>query len=184
MARFLIIAFLLCTLFSCSKDEVYVPIYEPGTMEHGYATALKNGKEFRASALAEKAGEFPDSLFFIHFYTETEYGENREIFSAGLFHYVTGKYNVQGTSYTYGSAATLISAHYSTSQDDGDVSEDDYFIDSLYDNHITLISIDTVNAFATGTFDLSFNIKQPKRNPLNPDKVMFTQGIFEVDILD
>lgn len=72
---------------------------------------------------------------------------------------------------------------YSTSSDDGDVLEDIYYIDTTATDDFVQIDLwDTVNKRAEGRFSISFDIKEPRRNPINPKKVRFTSGKFWVKL--
>ena len=51
---YLYLAFVLIGI-SCSKDDVPVNIFEPGSMEFGSAMAEKNGSQWQASAEAKKS---------------------------------------------------------------------------------------------------------------------------------
>lgn len=170
-------------LFSnCGKEE-FVPIYEPGSMEYGWASAMKNGRNFEASGIGVNYPDYPDSMFVVHFMSYTSYGAEREILILGLFQSAPGQYKVSSENYNFDNR-DVVSASYHTLQDDGDVAEDSYTVDLSYPNRVSIDFVSTEEWFARGTFDLKFKIKKPKRNLLNPDIVYFRNGEFEVRIKD
>ena len=79
----------------------------------------------------------------------------------------------------------LVGVSYGTLR--GDVVEDHYIMDETApDNRIEVTFVDTVEMRIEGTFTVSFDIQDPekKRNPNNPDRVKFTNGHFNVQIIE
>ncbi|HLF65715.1 MAG TPA: hypothetical protein VI603_18280 [Saprospiraceae bacterium] len=177
-------------IISCSnKHEFDIPIYEPGSMEYGWAVAKKNGKEFRASALARRFSDQPDSLYALYIGTESVEGFEREFISIGFMSFGIEEYVVSSVDYNQ-FYPNRLNVSYHTRQDDGDVSEDSYIIDDAYPGYLKVTSLDTASLDSTqwtvsGEFDLGFVISPflEKVNPLNPDQVRLTHGQFEVRFL-
>lgn len=182
----LLLSIILLFFSRCGKEE-YVPIYAPGSMEYGWATAKKNGRDFTASATGVilRTGDEADGLWYLIFRTFTDYGAERESIQIGVFQTSPGQYRVTSERYDF-DAPDIVRAGYGTSQDDGDVAEDSYEYDMSYHGKVVVEAIDTVAWTAQGTFDLRFKFRnvRPKRNPLNPDIVHFRNGKFEVQIIE
>lgn len=74
---------------------------------------------------------------------------------------------------------------YSTWSSDGDVSEDLYLIDSTdLQNGLVINKIDLLNKRVEGTFHISYNLQEPRINPVNHKKVTFSAGRFWATIRD
>lgn len=173
-----VIAFLI---IGCGEDEytcsvLEVPIYESGLEEYGWATALKNGREFRASGYYINS---QDSITIaISFGTYGTAGESREALGfrdilpeIGRFALDPSIENPIGNS----------DAHYSTALDD--VLEDYYILDPDERGWVEIISIDTLDTevFITGNFEAYFILFDDELvNPRNPEKPCFTEGTFRV----
>jgi len=72
---------------------------------------------------------------------------------------------------------------YSTFASDGDVLEDFYYTDSLSTkNYLKIEEWDNVNKRVSGSFHVSFGIKEPRRNIQSPKKVTFSSGKFWVKL--
>lgn len=75
--------------------------------------------------------------------------------------------------------------YFSTSSDDGDVSQDDYDVLETADNFIIIDSFDTNKEEVKGSFQITLVINRRSLNdpsPL-PDTLRFTNGIFHTKIL-
>jgi len=150
-------------------------------MEYGWLSAKKNGEEFLASAHAKKGKEPPyDSYFSLRLRTETEDGSLRELISFFEIEYDQPK------TYLFGPYEEVfdgtISTDYFTRRADGDVSGDIYLLDeSAPDNVFTITEVDTFASVVKGTFTVSYIIDpdREKKDPANPDKLKFTDGVFE-----
>jgi len=92
----------------------------------------------------------------------------------------------------YGFASDIFYIHpnevftsYGTWTSDGDVSEDYYRMDSTdIKNSLVITKIDLANKRVEGTFHASYNLQEPRFNPLNPKKVTFSEGRFWATIRD
>lgn len=175
-------------LLSCSKEDIFTPIYQAGNMEYGWVSAQKNGHDFLASGWAIKLKDYSDSYFGIQFRTETIEGFEREFFGFSEIKLETGTYQVSGEHFTINQTPDdIIGASYGTSQLDGDVSEDNYQLNESKSNRLTVTEIDTINNMVKGTFQVWFKIDQSNRekvNPNNPDNVSLTNGSFELSFLN
>lgn len=60
--------------------------------------------------------------------------------------------------------------------------EDRYLLDLTKGNWLDIVHLDTANGVVQGKFDISFVIDDSfdKINPLNPDKVRFSDGSFDL----
>jgi len=177
----LIICSILFTV-SCKKEISYpeAPIYSPGSQEYGWSNAMKNGLPFEASGLAREHSDRPNDFWGFYMETYTEWGAERESIYIAELEYKLGSVQVLNNDENQENGIPI--GFYATSTDDGDVSEDNYRIDSRQSNWIEIISIDTINGEQTisGKYNLHFKIDSEKRNPLNPDHVRFIEGTFEV----
>lgn len=189
---------LISLAIACNKEEpvpvaptppvqppVYVPIYEPGDTSKGAAYANKLTAFWRAEVYC-KTAYLDTSKIGIVFYTYAKDGSLREILVLGA----VPKQNGQG-SYTFHTnpltpaPAGTVSTSYGTFSSDGDVAEDYYRVDSTdQKNGLTITRIDLFNKRVEGTFDVSYNLQEPRRNPQNPLKVTFSEGRFWATIRD
>lgn len=173
---------LVILLGSCGKEEVTVstPIYFPGDQQYGWSMAKKNGLDFESSGWAVRHLSMPDVFFGVHFDTFTDWGAWRESIVFGEIVYATGRYDVVKEDANQQNG--IPDASYHTLSDDGDVGEDNYKLDDSRDNWVEITAIDTINGEMTvsGIYNLHFLIEGNKKNPINPDRVSFTEGVFEV----
>ena len=57
--------------------------------------------------------------------------------------------------------------------------EDKYVLDTTEtNNHLTIKKLDLANRRIEGSFYAAFNIKEPRFNPKNPKRVVFSNGTF------
>jgi hypothetical protein len=170
-------------LFSCKKEE-FVPIFQPGSMTYGRTEAFKNKKEWIASTIAQE-NDWLEGTVSVHASTYNEQGLLRESLSISEIPLKEGIYPLEVTRKNDGA----IGAAYHTWADDGDVLEDSYMLDKkASDNYLEIILVDTIARKIAGKFTASFKIDTSlygiKANPLNPDKVKFSNGMFEAEIID
>ena len=171
-------------LSGCEKDDgLPVPIYEAGPMTYGSVTAKKNGVDFSASAIAFINTQPPYDVGF-KFGTESVNGFRRESVRLNDIKYeaktyAIGPYDERDDG--------VVGPAYATLTDDGDVQEDVYRWDeTATDNFLTVSEIDTVANIMKGTFTITFVIDpdREKRNPANPDKVVFSDAEFEASFFE
>ncbi len=179
-AILLIIPLLLTT--ACKEEEEYVPIYGPGPQAYGKAAALKNDKAWYSSGYAERYKKENTAYFGILLDTYTIEGFHRENVCFSDIYLKKGSYELRKkmTNIYEG----YVGAIYATLADDGDVLEDWYNLDEgAKDNYLEIIAIDTVEQQVEGRFTATFEVRQPKRNRNNPDRVKFSNGTFSVKIV-
>ena len=184
MKRFLFVVLFIIPLLltpACKEEEEYVPIYEPGPQTYGKGTALKNGKEWYSSGYAVRSSK-NTSYFGIFLDTYTIEGFHRESVRFSDIYLKKGTYELRKkTTNIYDG---YVSAFYATLADDGDVLEDWYDLEEdAKDNYLEVTAIDTVEQRVEGRFTGMFEVRQPKRNASNPDRVKFTNSTFSVKIV-
>ena len=66
------------------------------------------------------------------------------------------------------------------------VSGDRYHLDTLYENKLMITAIDLEQEIIKGSFTAAFHINEPdnKRDPLNPNYLVFEEVYFECPILE
>ncbi|MEL6867932.1 MAG: hypothetical protein AAFP19_26140 [Bacteroidota bacterium] len=157
-----------------------VPIYTPGEMRYGFAIGKKASQDWQAAGIAIPHNN-NQPYWALHFDTFTKEGFWRESLSIG---YIPnrGAFDIFPLD-----DQIPVSATYTTLSEDGDVIEDRYAVNEIMEgNHITIRTLDTLAHKISGVFTVSMEIVDPaaKQNPANPDKVTFSNVVFEVDILD
>ncbi len=187
--------FIILLLVACRKEEQipepppppppteYVPIYAPCDTSSGVATANKLTASWKAGASCRSVMVSGEKLWVVEMFTCSEDGSEREHFAIGGMpdSDPVQRYSIKNFASFIIEGA--VDPSYSTSSDDGDVLEDIYYIDTTATNDFVQIDVwDTVNKRAEGRFSVSFNIKEPRRNPINPKKVRFTLGRFWVKL--
>ena len=166
---------------SCQKEELDIPIYEPGSMLFGSASGKKAHLDWNASGLALRNRD-GKPIWGILFGTQSSEGFLRESLSLGSIPYGTGTYELAREP-----KDGFLTSTYGTSQDDGDVGEDNYLLDeSASGNTAHITKLDTIEKIIEGVFTASFQIADPsqKVNPNNPDKVTFSEVSFSVQIFE
>ncbi|GJM34375.1 MAG: hypothetical protein DHS20C18_33760 [Saprospiraceae bacterium] len=170
-------------LIGCKKETLDIQVYFPGSMTYGKVTAMKGNKDWIASGLALRHGDRPDEYIGIYAGTFSEEGFRRERIYFNEVPIAEGEYIVKGLTQYDG----FIGTSYSTLADDGDIVEDVYISDDTRsDNRLTITEIDTVINMVKGTFHVTFILPNPaeKINPQNPDRITFSNGEFEVQLID
>ena len=166
---------------TASDTVVYedAPIWLPGGKS--FAKGLKNGKDFEASAAAIY---IRDSTWLgLLVATFSEKGYQRESMQIGNISTTElGEYNLMPPSNT----DTVRYIRYATRRDGGDVSGDLYNLDTLYDNKLIITAIDLEQETIKGSFTAALHINEPddKRDPLNPNYLVFEEVYFECKIVD
>lgn len=180
----IILSYILLFSTNCKKEKLDIPIYFPGSTEYGEASAKKAGQDWSASAFGQlHSGN--SEYFGVTFVTFSEDGFLRETIYLNEIPIRTGVFEVKRT--IAGIYDGFVGSNYGTSLDDGDVADDYYYLDEEIDDNILEVTfIDTITMMARGTFNLNFvrseNDQNP--NPINPEKVEFSEGTFEVQIIE
>lgn len=187
MKKFLILSVsLILLILSCKKEDntLPIPIWQPGPMTHGYASATKVTEDWLASAFGKK-NDWSEGTVSVLTRTFNEFGEMRELLSFQEIPLIKGKYGLTNGIGEDG----LVSASYATLLSDGDVVGDFYQLDTLAsDNYIEVTYVDTTEWVIKGSFSASFiidlSVYGEKLNPANPDRVKFSDGSFDVKIIE
>lgn len=168
-----------------SPEPVYVPIFEPGDTSKGAAHANKLTEVWAGSVFCKTAFLDPAQIA-IQFFTYTSDGSTREQLILGAVPKVDGVGIYDLTSEINDPIfAQQVYSSYNTWTSDGDVTEDRYKLDSMDSkNHLTITKLDMTNRRIEGSFHASYNIQEPRINPLNPKKVTFSVGRFWATIRD
>lgn len=188
-----LLPFAILMLFACQKEDPtlppppppaeYVPIYSPCHTSMGTAEANKLTASWKAGASCRSVTFLGEKLWVLEMFTCTEDGLEREYLSIGGMPDSNPVQRYSIKNFTSSIIEGAVDPSYGTSQQDGDVLEDTYYIDTTATNDFVQIDLwDTVNKRAEGRFSVSFFIKEPRRNPLNPKKVRFTSGKFVVQL--
>lgn len=200
MKHFFLLLIVSSLFWACRKEKeptadppiilpeipVYVPIFQPGDTSSGAAYAKKLTATWRAQAISVVLNSFDTNYISIEFFTYNSKGEIRETFGFGpIPRFEEPK--------TYGikemTKSTLqpdfVSPSYGTWKSDGDVLEDIYDLDTTaQDNFFKVEKIDLANKRMEGSFTVTFNIEEPRNNPINPKTVKFSNGKFWAVIQD
>jgi len=182
-----IFAILLFGVLGCKKENPttvnppleFVPIYAPCYTGTGEASAHKQTSNWSAGASCISYWASGKKYWMVQLTTCTTDGSFREILAIGGFpdELQKGYFKIipSGTTHPEGTAA----ANYGTYQQDGDVVEDIYYQDTTVTNNFAIIDRwDEINKIVEGRFFLSFQIKEPVQNSINPKKVGFSSGQF------
>jgi hypothetical protein len=174
----LLLIFICFLTLSCKKD---VEVFGPIVGLNADASCKKNGKFMKASVSA-KDMNLQEDFFMIAINTGEGIGVSlvRESIFCSIIEYKTGKYKVYKSLYQ--NELTKVVSDYN--RHDDDISGDAYEINESKDNFIEITELDMVKRTAKGIFQLNFTIKDCK-NKINqnaPNKVSFTEGIFETTI--
>ena len=157
----------------------YIPIYNACDTSVGKAYALKSTKRWLAGALCRSYKSNGEDSWLVELTTCSSEGYIREFMGFGPIpdNNPVKKYMVRKVSSSTVKGA--VNSSYSTLSQDGDVLEDYYYPDTTdVENFVEIVRWDTLNKQAEGRFHISFNIKEPRWNPINPHKVTFSSGRF------
>lgn len=179
---FLVVITMSLLTWSCQKDIEYpsAPIYNAGDQVYGWVNGFKNGDTFEASGSAISHQDYPNDFFGLEFLTYSDLGELREVIRIGELEYGLGLNPIEEDDRDYINGVPT--ARYTTFSSDGDVIEDSYKLESSLDNWIEVTMLDTIGGelLVSGKYYLHFIVTGDKVNPLNPDRIRFTDGEFEV----
>ena len=192
MRYLLLLFFCQPLLFGCKKDTpeepnppvvldttpTYVPIYLSGDTAMGAAYAKKNTANWSAQGICKPVNIPGSNQLSILFNTFTQSGYLRESFEFGFipqdtFPKTYALKSMQGSSLSPG----FVSPFYGIFLYDGDVAGDSYQLDTTAtDNRFTVEKIDHVNKRIECSFTVSFKIKEPRIQVINPKTVKFSNG--------
>ena len=163
--------------------EVFAPC---DLSESGDASAIKISAEWKATAKCSNYLYQGEKYWKIEIFTCSEDNDNefREfvVFARIPDNNPVQFYRLQSTSLI--PEQTLFS-HYVRLREDGDVIDDRYDCDTTALNDYLIIDTwDTINKQIEGRFRASYSIRQPQRNPDNPEKVKFWKGTFKLPLRD
>jgi hypothetical protein len=171
--------------FSCSKKEgevvpdIPTTIFEKGEQNNGWVTAQKNGLDYNASPFGGQQWGHDDFLF-IYFDTYSEEGFLRGQLFFSQIPYKLGKMTVKGPpannfNGNVGTGYYGVIGH-------GDEHDTTYNIDESADNTFEITYIDTVEQIIRGTFDVTYIIDEKYTPSVDPPKIHFSGGEFEVKL--
>ena len=160
----------------CKKEvEINGPIFG----ENSDASCKKNGKFMRATVTANDIKPHED-LFELLIGTGTDVILVREGIRTSFLTYEKGKYKVY--KYRNNNDFSTIISSYSIGHTDllGDL----YDIDESKTNFVEITEIDVIEKTVKGKFQLNFIIQDSKNKveKKSPNKVSFTEGVFETKI--
>jgi hypothetical protein len=168
-------------LFSSCRKEDKPPIYLAGDTTYGFATMKKNGYDMMASGRGQYIiKEFNEKTIGISFSTYDENGLYAEGFSFGSFPLSLEQFNLCN----FIDNECVYKVSYSTSVED--ILEDVYQPVENMDNYLEITDIDEESGWIKGKFQIFMELdhRKPKTNPDNPDRVAFTDGYFEVKLVE
>lgn len=193
-----LLVLILLVLAACHKEETYtpeppppsppteyVPIFAPCDTSNGVATANKLTAAWKAGVSCRSVTSAGKKYWVIDLQTCSSdgFGSIRERLGIGGIPDDNPIQRYSILNFTSSIIDGSVDPSYATLVDDGDVLEDYYHIDTTATNDFMQIDRwDTVNKRAEGRFSVSFNIREPRRNPKNPKKVQFTSGKFWVKL--
>jgi len=186
-------------LGACQKEDTQkekeedpceeVVIWESGRQDNstiGFAKGKKNCADFEAIGAAIYRTPPLEDKVYILFSTYSESGFLREEFFIGDgIPLIAGKYKLRSDEIEFNPHDDTFSINYTTLIDGGDVLGDSYTLDeTIEDNKIELIEVDTLNKIIKGEFTATFTFdgRFAKTDPRNTDVVKFSEVYFEVGI--
>jgi hypothetical protein len=196
--QFIAFLYITVTVLACKKEEpipiepiiptpppIYVPIFEPGDTTKGAAYSNKLTASWKGSVYC-KTSFLDATKLSLTLYTFTNDGSTREELHLGSISKNDGVGQYGFATDIYSPAPTgKVFTFYNTWASDGDVTEDAFSIDSTdQKNSLVITKIDLANKRVEGTFHASYNLQEPRINPLNPKKVTFSVGRFWATIRD
>lgn len=186
--KFLLFTFAILFLFACQKEDPappppeYVSIYAPCDTSNGVAVATKLTASWKAGASCRSIMFSGKKYWVLEMFT-CEGGSERDYLAIGGMPDDNPVQRYPIKNFTTSIIEGAVDPNYATMAQDGDVLEDIYYIDSTHTEDFVQIDLwDTVNKRAEGRFSVSFNIKEPRANSINPKKVRFTSGKFWVKL--
>ncbi len=172
MKKYNVLFIILCFLGACKQKSILGPTYT------GEACAAKNQDKWRAETFAS-GNKLVDNKFDFFFDMRIKKLLRGTLYVYKL-PYQKGIYNLseidpRSNQLTPGAA-------YYTSQDDGCVAEDSYFLDTKRVSTLTITKFNANNNHIKGTFEIYLKIDSVKINSQNPDTLSFLQGEFSVKV--
>lgn len=182
------ILLVLCLLLTfCKKEEEtpslpnpgFVPVHSPCDTSLGFAEAMKLTAAWKAGVNCRSYDVSGEKFWLLEFTTCSSDGSERENLFFGRVPEANPVqlFQIHKTQNSIPSG-TVISG-YATFASDGDVLEDFYHTDTLLStNYLRIETWDSLTNRVSGSFQVSFGIKEPRRNLQNPKKVTFSSGKF------
>lgn len=163
---------ILCFLGACKQKSILGPTYT------GEACASKNQDTWSAKTFAY-GNKLVDNKFDIFFDMSIKKLLRGTLYVYKL-PYQKGIYNLREIDPR--SNQLTPGAAYYTSQDDGGIAEDSYFLDTNRVSTLTITKFNANNNQIKGTFEIYLKIDSVKLNSQNPDTLSFLNGEFSVKI--
>ncbi|HRH67696.1 MAG TPA: hypothetical protein PLU53_15470 [Bacteroidia bacterium] len=160
--------------------QTFLPCNRP---ESGTASGIKISATWNATAECSSYEYLGKKYWTIELLTCSEFDEFREdvFFQRIPDSHPKGFYAF--TAHAYPLSEGYVKAGYARLASDGDVLDDYYYVDTLSANDYLIIDKwDTLHKQIEGRFRVSFNIRQPRNNPENPEKVKFWKGQFRLPL--
>ncbi len=169
---------------SITSQDTGFYVYTPGNVGFGFAEAIKLNKEWKASAFLIEKDDYIELKFRTFWDNQISLPHEHLTFylaSFSLLHPACFPIKECFFQDTIREENTII-GHYSTTE--GDVFEDDYFVDTMAENNLLeIIEVDTLEKKITGKFSVSFVIDTTwGQKPWNPTNVRFFNGSFEASV--
>ena len=191
----LLLATLLC--FACKQDDrPDTELFLPASTKNGSMQADKTAVDH--NTVAWTAGGFArrDSFYYedvngtiipyvpprisLGSYTYDDFGQNREALHINYLPIGSGKYLLQRGLPDYG----LPTAEYVRLVSDGDAIGAIYRTDIDKDNWVEITQIDTITKMVSGKFDIHLKIADNYLNTGFPVSIRFSNGVFNLKIVD
>lgn len=183
-----ILAVSIC-FFACKKDEPtpgspqpppeFVPVYSACDTSLGAAYANKLTEAWIAGVSCRSVLISGEKYWVVDLMTCSSDGSFREVVSFGGVPDDEPEQTYMIKKYTNTLIHSAVYPSYSTWSEDGDVLEDIYRVDTTnLGDFFKIDRWDKVNKKAEGHFSVTFNLQEPRVNPLNPKNVKFTSGRF------
>lgn len=196
---FLIVAGVLLSFSACIKEQLlfipvppsnsqaptsYVDVFYSGDTTNGIAHALKNKVKWQGSGECNIVKNNNKNFWTLAFYT---YADDLISTREGLaFAFIPD--DCEGKTFVpkkYVNGEYAFTGLYLRAYSDGDLFIDRYKLDTTAtDNYLHINRLDRIRKRMEGDFTISFNIVEPRRDPLNPKKVKFSSGRFGVKLPD
>ncbi len=167
-----------------AEDSIKFNPYQSGPEEFGYATALVNGEEWRASAIFYQSVIRGDTLFPFGFTTcETDFCLPRQSLSFSFIHpYKEGSWNIISdlniNRYEQIGINELVCKG-GFDEDDGDVSGASYQLDTLAPSHFDITEWDVNTNILKGNFEVVIRLDHAHSPENYPNVIQFEDGYFE-----